>query len=304
MSSREVNRRSVLSGIAATTVAATGAMAAASPAQAAPATTATPERLTGYTVPLSARGVANLAPKPPWFYVGDALGVEFFTTPAAAAAALPTGLEPDLAQPGRGFAMWVEWQFAATPADWLDPTYSQYSEFLIFLDATYQGRPVAWCPFIYVDNDNSMARGWVQGFPKKMGQIRQTRAYNVESQAAPVVGPGGKFGGTLTAGGRRLAEVAVTLQERTTGLPALTKPLVNLRHFPRLTAGQQDNPAVHELAQSVLGTLKIDNSWIGTGDLRFFPSPREEIADLPIQRVGVGFRGSLSYTVNDLQILG
>ena len=290
------NRRTVLGGLAATTAATTMA--------AAPAQATSSENLKGYTVPLSARGVANLAPKPPWFYVGDALGVEFWTTPAAAAAALPTGLDPDPNQPGHGFAMFVDWQFAATPADWLDPTYSQYSEFLIFLDASYQGQPVAWCPFIYVDNDNSLARGWIQGFPKKLGQIRQTRAYGVESQAAPVVGPGGKFGGTLTTGGRRVAEATVTLRERTTGLPSLTRPLVNLRHFPRLTAGQHDNPAVHELSQSLLGSLKIDNSWIGTGDLRFLPSPREEIADLAIQRVGVGFRGSLSYTVNDLKILG
>jgi acetoacetate decarboxylase len=303
MSTRDIDRRAVLGGFAATTVAATGAIGAARPAQAAPSPATVPERLQGYTVPLSARGVANLAPRPPWHYVADALGVEFWTTPAAAAATLPTGLDPDPLQPGHGFAMCVEWQFAATPADWLDPTYSQYSEFLIFLDASYQGRPVTWCPFIYVDNDNSLARGWVQGFPKKLGQIRQTRAYAVPSQAAPVLGPGGRFGGSLSAGGRRIAELTATLQERTTGLPALTRPLVNLRHFPRLTAGQHDHPAVHELTQSVLTSLKVDNAWIGSGDLRFLPSPREEIADLAIQRVGVGFRGSLSYTVEDLTIL-
>ncbi|MEV4599028.1 hypothetical protein AB0K15_16650 [Amycolatopsis sp. NPDC049253] len=51
------------------------------PASAESATT-TPvnERLKGYSYPLSPRGVANLAPTPPWHYVGDVVGVEFWTT--------------------------------------------------------------------------------------------------------------------------------------------------------------------------------------------------------------------------------
>ncbi|WP_250005103.1 acetoacetate decarboxylase family protein [Actinoplanes sp. M2I2] len=69
-----------------------------------------------------------------------------------------------------------------------------------------------------------------------------------------------------------------------------------------LPTGLDPDP-VHELTQSVLTSLKVDNAWIGSGDLRFLPSPREEIADLAIQRIGVGFRGSLSYTVQDLTIL-
>jgi Acetoacetate decarboxylase (ADC) len=35
----------------------------------------------------------------------------------------------------------------------------------------YRDVPVMWCPYIYVDNDAALARGWTQGFPKKMGSI-------------------------------------------------------------------------------------------------------------------------------------
>ena len=49
----------------------------------------------GYTVPLSPRGTASLAPTPPWHYAGTVVGVEFFAEPSAAAAALPEGLTPD-----------------------------------------------------------------------------------------------------------------------------------------------------------------------------------------------------------------
>jgi acetoacetate decarboxylase len=295
---KNLQRRTVLAAMAGGTVA---AATGAGPAMAAPA--AAPERLTGYTLPLSARGVANLAGKPPWNYVGDAVGTEFWTRPDAAAASLPTGLDPDPANPGHGYAVFIDWQFAATADDYLDPPFSQYSEFLLLMDAQWQGTPVAWCPFIWVDNDASLARGWVQGFPKKIGQIRQTRAFAVDSLAGPVVGKGGRFGATMSAGGRRLAETTVTLDHTADRLPALTRPIVNLRHFPQLALAGQDTPPVHELTMSILDNLKMANTWVGAGDLHFFPAPREELADLGPTRVGVGFRGSLSYTVNDLKIL-
>ena len=51
--------------------------------------------LQGYSVPLSPRGIANLAAKPPWHYAGVVVGAEFWTDPGAAAATLPDGLTPD-----------------------------------------------------------------------------------------------------------------------------------------------------------------------------------------------------------------
>ncbi|MFI5614793.1 acetoacetate decarboxylase family protein [Amycolatopsis sp. NPDC051903] len=297
MSAGEVGRRGVLAGGLAAVAA--GAMSAPALADDAPVT----ERLKGYTYPLTARGVANLAPTPPWHYVGDVVGVEFWTRPDAAAASLPTGLDPDPTSSGHGYALFIDWQFSASDNEYLDPVRSQYSEFLVLLDAVHNGSPVAWCPFIYVDNDEALARGWVQGFPKKIGAIHQTRAFGVPSQAGPVVGPGGRFGATLSSNGRQLAQAQVTLEQTAPTIPALGRPIVNLRHFPRLTKGQYDNPAVHELTQSVLDTPQVAGTWTGTGDLSFFPAPAEELADIGPVRSGAGFRGSLSYSVTDLIIL-
>lgn len=301
-----MGRRSLLAG----GLAAIATTAVASPALAEPAgaQTTTPqttsERLKGYTYPLSARGVANLASAPPWHYVGDIVGVEFWTSPQAANASLPTGLKPDPTSAGHGYALFIDWQFSGDHEEYLDPVRSQYGEFLVLMDAVWQNTPVAWCPFIYVDNDAALARGWVQGFPKKLGAIHQTRAFAVNSQAGPVVGPGGKFAATMSASGRRLAEAKVKLEQPSPTLPALSRPIVNLRHFPRLTAGQHDNPAVHELTMSVLDTPQVANTWTGAGgELTFLPAPGEELADLAPQRTGIGFRGSLSYTVTDLRIL-
>ena len=51
--------------------------------------------LKGFSLPLSPEGRASLTPLPPWHYVGDILAVDFAADPAAVAAVLPPGLEPD-----------------------------------------------------------------------------------------------------------------------------------------------------------------------------------------------------------------
>lgn len=261
------------------------------------------DELQGYSLPLSARGTANVVGPPPWHYVGNVVGVEFWTSPEAAESALPAGLTPDPAAGGHGYALFIDWQFSGTRDEYLDPVRSQYAEFLVLLDARWQGTPVAWCPFIWVDNDAALARGWFQGFPKKLGSIHQTRAFSVASQAAPVVGAGGTFGAAASVAGRRLSEAKVTLERPTDTLPALGRPIVNLRHFPRLIAGRYDDPAVHELTMSVLDNPRVAECWTGGGSLSFLPVPGEELADLPVTRTGAGFRGALSYTVTDLKIL-
>jgi pimeloyl-ACP methyl ester carboxylesterase len=70
--------------------------------------------LEGYTVPLSPRGIANLAAKPPWHYAGSIVGAEFWTNPAAAAATLPEGLTPDPESNGHGTALFIDWQFTGS----------------------------------------------------------------------------------------------------------------------------------------------------------------------------------------------
>ena len=135
--------------------------------------------LEGYTVPLSPHGITNLATKPPWHYAGSIVGAEFWTDPAAAAATLPAGLTPDPESNGHGTALFIDWQFTGSHDEYLDPVRSLYHEFFVLMDARWNDTPVSWCPYIYVDNDHAMARGWIQGFPKKLGAVTQTRTYTV-----------------------------------------------------------------------------------------------------------------------------
>jgi acetoacetate decarboxylase len=260
--------------------------------------------LKGFTVPKSPFGQAALAPPPPWHYSSDVVGVAFWTDPEATAATLPSGLSPDPKSNGHAVMMFLDWQFTAQDDEFLDPARYQYREAFVLLDAMYRDTPVMWCPYIYVDNDAALARGWTQGFPKKLGSIFQTRSFAAASPAAAPVRSGGRFGASLSAHGQRLAEACITLHKPVAnGLSLLSRPTVLLRYFPRLAAGYQDKPAVDELAMSITDNLTVAEAWVGEAELRLPEAQGEELHALAPSRIESGFRFSLSYSVTDLKIL-
>jgi len=79
------------------------------------------------------------------------------------------------------------------------------------VEAIFDGTPVNYCPYIFVDNDAAIARGWAQGFPKKLGSIYQTRSFSAclgFKRTCQIVG-----------------EVAMTRAARAPGAPGSTEPL-------------------------------------------------------------------------------
>jgi enduracididine biosynthesis enzyme MppR len=258
--------------------------------------------LRGYSVPRSPEGRSSLVPAPPWHYVGDFLVLEYWADPAAVAAVLPPGLEPH-PDPGRCAALFVDWQSCSeSDAELDDPIRSQYKEFFVVVNAILDGEPVTTCPYIWVDRDFALARGWVQGFPKKLGSIHMTRTFDLETRAAPSLAEGGRFAGTLAANDRRLAFGAVTLERESAEGPTHNDPpLVNVRQFPRLAAGRHDDPAVHELVRARSRDRSISKIWEGPAELELYETPNEELAALAPVRVGKGFRFTFSYTVDDLE---
>jgi acetoacetate decarboxylase len=260
--------------------------------------------LKGFNYPLTPKGKSTLNPPPPWYYSADFLNIEFWSDPTAVAAVLPPGLDPDPAAKGHGNALFYDWQFSGANDECLDPARYQYREFFLLVDALFEGRPVAYCPYIFVDNDAAIARGWTQGYPKRLGQVFQTRYYAATGKAGPALAPGAKFAGSLTASGRRLAYALVTLKEPVTDLEVLKqRPVVNLLHTPRLAAGKQDKPAVHELVENVPHDVKIEQAWIGDGLLTLPVADGEEVSDLAPVRCGKGIRASMAYIVDDLKTL-
>src|SRR6201995_576572 len=172
--------------------------------------------LNGFNYPLTPKGKSTLNPPPPWYYSADFLNIEFWADSSAVTATLPTGLDPDPGANGHCNALFYDWQFSGSNEEYLDPARYQYREFFILLDALFEGRPVSYCPYIFVDNDAALARGWTQGYPKRIGNISQTRYYAATGKAGPALAAGSKFAGSPSGVGQRLAEAIVTLREPVT----------------------------------------------------------------------------------------
>lgn len=260
--------------------------------------------LQGFHVPLTPRGLSSLNPAPPWHYASDFLTIEFWADPAVVASYLPEGLDPDVDAEGHAMAFFVDWQFSGEGDEYLDPERYQYREFFLLLDAVFLGTPVSYCAYMFVDNDAALARGWSQGYPKRIGSVAQTRLHAAPGKASPQLTSGARFAASMSAHGQRLAQASLTLQEAVTDPAAFRqRPVVDLLHVPQLAQSRRDVPVTHELVMNIPEDVQVVDLWGGVGELTLPIARGEELSDLAPKRCGFGARGSMSYTVNDLRHL-
>ena len=260
--------------------------------------------LKGYVVPLTPQGASALTPPPPWHYSSDCLVVEYWGEPRAMAALLPSGVTLDEHSNGRAFCWFLDWQFTGSHDELTDPARYQYREAFVLLEATFERTPINYCPFIFVDNDAALARGWAQGYPKKIGSIFQTRSFAAPSPAAAPLAKGSRFGASMAAHGERLLTARVQLEEPVPNASAVfNRPTVMRRYFPRLVAGLQEQPAVDELTLSLTDNLAFADVWSGSAELSMPEVRGEDLHLIAPLRVGRGYRLGMAYSVTDLRVL-
>jgi acetoacetate decarboxylase len=255
----------------------------------------------GYTAPLSPDGRAGIVPPPPWHYSGDFLIVEYRADPAAVAALLPPELDPAEEEPGAVAAIFADWQSCSDDGhELIDPIQSQYREFFLVVACRYEGRPASRCVYIWVDKDFAMYRGWIQGFPKKLGSIHMTRIFDA-GRATPRVEAGARFGATCAANDRQIARAVVTLRRVSeTGPTVNDPPMHNTRHFPAYSGLRPD---VFELVRAGGRDRDASEIWEGDAELRLYDDTLEDLAAIAPLEVGKGFRFSFGYTVEGGEVL-
>jgi hypothetical protein len=248
----------------------------------------------GYTPPFTPRGLASLVGPPPWHYCGWLLNVEFECDATGAAAFVPP--EVGVAT-GRGAIHFVEWQATTDGSELLDPVLSQYRETIVLLELTRpDGTAANFCPLIYVDQDISMLRGLLQGWPKKLGTTWLTRSMPLDHPAAAPLRAGTRLGATLTVKERRLAEARLEL----TGRPAeaigfSARPSYGTVGWADLT--RPGEPPRLRYLRPLVGS-RVGNGWHdATAELTFFDTPRDELADLGLRRTTRANAGWLGITI-------
>jgi acetoacetate decarboxylase len=260
--------------------------------------------LKAFSVPITPQGKSALATLPPWHYSSDCLAIEYWADQKAIAALLPPGVTVDEKSGGRAFFWFLDWQFTGSNDELTDPARYQYREAFVLVEAVFEGIPVNYCPYIFVDNDAAIARGWAQGFPKKLASVYQTRSFSAPSAAAAPLAKGSRFGASVSAHGERQATARIQLEEAVAD-PAtvFNRPTTMRRYFPQLAADRQDKPAVNELTMSLTDNLAIVNVWSGSAELKLPEVDGEDMHLVAPLRVGRGYRLGMSYSVTDLRIL-
>jgi acetoacetate decarboxylase len=256
----------------------------------------------GFFAPRTATGRAALIPPPPWYYSGDLLTVEYRTDPARVAELLPAPLTPAAEDPGAVAVIWADWQSCgAGQEELLDPVRAQYRECFVVVRCTYQGRTYSRCVYIWVDKDFAIARGLHQGYPKKLGSIHLTRAHPY-GLAAPRLDAGGRFGATLAAADRRIAEAIVTLREpAAAGGFVNAHPMAHHRFLSSIEPG--GGAALDELVESAAAGFEAGQPWAGDAELRLFDSPTEELASLSVREVIGGYYRQVGVVWNGGRVL-
>lgn len=251
--------------------------------------------LTGFSAPQTPAGRSSVVPAPPWHYAGWVFSIAYRTDPAAAQAFLSDGRAT-----GRCVLHWCDWQATTDGWELLDPAYAQYKEAFVLVEAERGGEVVNTCPLIWVDQDVSMVRGWLQGLPKKLGSVWMTRSLGLDHPAAAPLVAGTRLGATLAVKDRRLAEARLHL----TGEPG-----ARLGFFAHRTLGRLGLPSIvggAREAAPVPVRMVSDHAVFGAfhaaeAEVALFASPRDELADLPVRAVEAASVGSVALTISRVE---
>ncbi len=150
---------------------------------------------------------SELVPEGPWEYAMDVIAVHAKGDGRAIKESI--GLETS-GELWFYFADIISRSPSCPELNYEAPDLLQYREAAIFVKVNFNGS-YAYCPFMYVDNDVSLVRGLVVGFPKKIASIAITRDHPLMKQKI--------FGATSMRAGYPLMKAKVEPSEECSSLP-------------------------------------------------------------------------------------
>jgi len=247
-------------------------------------------RLEGLMYPRTPTGAGSILPSPPWHYSGEMLTIEFRTDPANVAELLPDHLALVDEDPGAVAIIWADWQSCSNNFDeLLDPSRAQYKEVFVVVRCKYRDTTYSRAAYIWVDKDFAMARGHIQGYPKKMSEIWMTRPITI-GRAGPRLEPGGRFGCTLSTFGRRIADARFTIAGTAESAGFVNShPMLHTRQMPAIEMDGRDS--LDELVTMRGFDVEVGPTYVGDAELTLHDSPTEELTRFgDIEMIGAHYR--------------
>ncbi len=249
------------------------------------------EEFKSFTAPFTASGRSAIVPRPPWHYAGWLMNVAITCDTSNSTALVSSALGR---LTGNGCIHFADWQATTDGSELIDPVYAQYRETIVIVEIERpDGKLYNFCPFIWVDQDISLIRGLLQGWPKKIGATHLTRSLPIDHVAAAPLKAGTRMGGTLTVKGRRLIEANLELTGKD-GLPLgfLANRTIGTIGWPDMTRPAL-NPELAWVLPDIQG--KVSSGWHDAdAAIKTLPHPVEELSllgELKAAGASVGWAG-------------
>jgi hypothetical protein len=248
-------------------------------------------RFASFTAPFTGSGRSAMVASPPWHYAGWLMNVAIRCETSNGAALVPPALGR---MNGNGCVHFADWQATTDGRELLDPVYAQYCETIVVVEIERRdGTLFNFCPFIWVDQDISLVRGYLQGWPKKLGSTYLTRSLPIEHVAAAPLKAGIRMGATLTVKDRRLIEATLELTGKA-GRPYgfLANKTIGTVGWPDLTL-PGGYPELKWVLPDIQG--KVTSDWHDAeATIKVLPHPVEELSllgEVKAIRASVGWAG-------------
>ena len=213
--------------------------------------------LNGFMQPRSPEGRASLVPDPPWHYSGEMLTIEYRADPGRSPRCCPTRSSrptrtrtPSRSSGPTGSRAPTRSRSCSTPC-------GRSTWRLRRGPVSVPGRDVLEEPYIWVDRDYALARGWHQGYPKKLADLHDPAG--PVGRAGPRLQPGAVFGATLAstaAGWRR--RFTVTGESDTNGFVNASPMLHPGTSLDRAGPAALDRRARHDEELRLGGLGRLD----------------------------------------------
>lgn len=250
---------------------------------------------------LTPLGRGSVVEEGPWHYGIDYITVYFRADPELLQQLLPQKLKVVDGTSVAYVSEFVSVSEKNPEAYYTDPSQTIYREAGVGVMCRYGDRTGVFYPFMWVDRDWAMIRGWLNGYPKKIAdEIVMTR-FHSHNKIIGLPREGVKVSGYCTRHGSRLLTLLVELK-RAGGVEDLIRfgSTFGVRHFPT-THGSQTG--VNELVEVIKTNMQASGIWVGDAELRLGESPAEELEFIKPLEVIKGLYYKAGFTIEGARVL-
>lgn len=250
-----------------------------------------------FTLPITKSGKSQIVFPPPWHYGVTYIAAHVkFENPEEI---LPSFLKSD----GEGWFYVAEF-ISTSEHNWdymyRDPDLVQYMEGAIGIKVFFEGKNYLYFPFMWVDKDWALVRGWIDGYPKKLAKISMTKLHPLLPKYNKAEA-GLKIGGYVVRGGGVLFRLHIELKERADSVPLKDfGPVLNIRRYPARGDNEFD---VYEIVSRIRDVTNYGEIWKGDAMVEVQGYVNDELSSLKIGKIYGGYYYTQYFRVTKTQLI-